>query len=381
MQNLRCFFPGDLTFALRHDKLEKDYPRRQFVMKFLRLMALILVLLTLTVPALGETTTIRITCTGDVMPGSNDLVRVEDFAFQRYIEKYGYGYPFEKMQVLFANDDITLINLECVLNDDAPASTSRLRFRGPTDYAKILTAGSIEVANLANNHYSDYGKEAHLSTIAALESEGVKYCGSTEYGNYACYMDVKGIRVGFVGVLPLYYKDNAAKVDKLFKDLKAAGCQVIIASLHCGAEYNDTHGNIHDKYGKNLAKLGANIVIGNHPHVPQGFNVFNGVTQIYSLGNSSFGGNTGVDEVLRCIQGSVAQFELTFEDGVYKGHQMTIWPIHISGTSPENNYQPVLVEGDAAQVVMKKIQKDTSFKIKPYVDGQGAVQDFVPWGK
>ena len=96
MQNLRCFFPDDLTFSLRHDKLEKDYPRRQFVMKFLRLMALILVLLTLTMPALGETTTIRITCAGDVMPGSNDLVRVEDFAFQHYIEKYGYGMVCEE---------------------------------------------------------------------------------------------------------------------------------------------------------------------------------------------------------------------------------------------------------------------------------------------
>ena len=60
---------------------------------------------------------------------------------------------------------------------------------------------------------------------------------------------------------------------------------------------------------------------------------------------------------------------------------MTIWPIHISGVSPENNYQPVLVEGDEAQAVMKRIQKDTSFKLKPYVDGQGAVQDFVPWKK
>ena len=30
---------------------------------------------------------------------------------------------------------------------------------------------------------------------------------------------------------------------------------------------------------------------------------------------------------------------------------------------------------------MKKLQKDTAFKLNPYVDGQGAVQDFVPWTK
>ncbi|MBE5787442.1 MAG: CapA family protein [Clostridiales bacterium] len=348
-------------------------------MKFLRFLMIFVLLMTVTFSALGEKQIITLTCTGDFLPGSNDRIKNEDFAFQRYIEKYGYGYPFEKLQNLFANDDITLVNLECVLNDDAAESKSRFAFRGPTDYANIFPACSIEVANLANNHYSDFGKAAHQSTIKALESVGVKYCSSTEYGDYGCYVEVKGVRIGFVGVLPLYHKDHAKKVEKVCRDLQAEGCQVIVASLHCGTEYNTTHGNIHDSYAKKLKNYGVNIIVGNHPHVPQGIHVFDGITQIYSLGNASFGGNTGVDEELRVIQGTIAQFALHFEDGQYVGHQLTLWPIHISGVSPENNYQPVLVEGEEAQVVMKKIQKDTDFKLKPYVDGQGAVQDFVPW--
>lgn len=329
--------------------------------------------------ALGETQVITLTCTGDTLLGSNDKVRGEPYAFQRYIEKNGYGYPFEKLQSLLAADDITLVNLECVLNDDAPAQTSRFCFRGPTDYAAILPAGSIEVANLANNHSGDYGKEGYLSTIAALDAAGVKYCGSTEFGNYGCYVEVKGIRIGFVGVLPLHHKDHPEDLEKCCRELKEAGCQVIVASLHCGTEYNTTHGNIHDSYAKKLRPLGVNIIIGNHPHVPQGVSVSNGVTQIYSLGNAAFGGNTGVDETVHCIQSTLAQFALTFEDGQYVGHQLTLWPIHISGVSPENNYQPVLVTGDEAQAVMRRVQKDTDFRLKPYVDGQGAVQDFVPW--
>lgn len=350
-------------------------------MKYLRALLIGLMLVMMASSALAETQVITLTCTGDFMPGSNDRVKHEEFAFQRYIEKYGYGYPFEKLQGLFAEDDITLVNLECVLNDDAADSTSRLRFRGPTEYAQILKECSIEVANLANNHYSDYGKDAHQSTLQALEGVGVKYCGSTEYGDWGCYVEVDGIRIGFAGVLPLYHKDHAKKVEQVFKDLKAEGCQVIVASLHCGAEYNAIHGSIHDSYAKKLKNYGANLIIGNHPHVPQGINVFDGITQIYSLGNASFGGNTGVDEEVRCIQATIAQFQLHFEDGQYTGHQLTIWPIHISGTSPENNYQPVLVEGDQAQKVMNMVQKDTAFRLKPYVDGQGAVQDFVPWKK
>ena len=349
-------------------------------MRKLTILALFLLLMALNLPqALAQRQVVTLTCTGDALLGSNDPVSRTEYAFQRYIEKYGYEYPFAKLQGLFANDDITLVNLECVFNDDAPAQTSRYSFRGPTAYAGILTQGSIEVANLANNHSADYGRAGFASTLQALEDAGVRYCGTTAFGNYTYIWEKDGIKIGFVGLIPLYYEKNEKEIKKYFQALKDEGCQVIVASLHCGKEYNTIHGNIHDKYGGMLRKYGANIIIGNHPHVPQGVNVVNGVTQLYSLGNASFGGNTGVDEAVHCLQSYVAQFELTFEDGVYTGHQLTIWPIHISGVSPENNYQPVLVSGDDAQAVMKRIQKDTRFQLSPYVEGQGAVQPFVPF--
>ena len=349
------------------------------------LLALLLGLGT-AVPALAETTVVRVTCMGDVMLGSNDRVKEQDYAIQRYIEAYGYEYPFAELLPLTAHDDITLVNLECVFNSTEPDSLSQLRFRAPEEYVQALTAGSIEVVNLANNHFSDFGKAAHETTVQALDAAGIRYCGSTEYGSYACYVDVKGVRVGFVGVIPLWYKEKPRDTQKCFQELKDAGCQVIIASLHCGKEYNETHGSIHNTYFNNLQPLGANIIVGTHPHVPQGVYVSKGVTQVYSLGNSVFGGNTGIHdgrnpESIQYVGGMAATFDLYFEDGVYTGHQMTLWPIHFSGTLPENNYQPVLVEGEDAQKIMRRVQNDTAFPLNPYVDGEGAVQDFVPWNK
>lgn len=341
----------------------------------------LMLVLALAAPAFAETTVVRLTCTGDVMLGCNDRVRDQDYSIRHYIDQYGFAYPFEKLQVLIGQDDITLSNMECVFNSTEPDSTSRLRFRAPETYVQALVEGSIEVVNLANNHFSDFGKAAHDTTVRTLDAAGVKYCGCTEYGSYACYVDVKGVRIGFVGVIPLWHKDHARDTERCFQQLKDAGCQVIVASLHCGTEYNETHGNIHDSYGSMLRANGANIIIGNHPHVPQGVSVKDGVTQIYSLGNNVFGGNTGVDEEIHYLGSTVAAFDLYFEDGVYIGHQMTLWPIHISGAAPENNYQPVLVEGEDAQRIMRRIQKDTEFTLNPYVDGQGAVQDFVPWNK
>ena len=233
------------------------------------LLLTVIFLLFLPVFALAQTQTITLTCIGDTLLGSNDLVSVEDYAFQRYIEKFGYGYPFEKLQSLLASDDITLANFECVLNDDAPAQKSRYSFRGPTDYVNILTQGSIEVVNLANNHSGDYGQEGFDSTISALESAGVLYGGSIEYGEYTCIWEQDGIKIGFFGLLPLYYKDHHDEVAASVQALKDAGCQVIIASVHAGMEYRDVHGDMQYRYGRIARSLGANIVVGTHPTFPR----------------------------------------------------------------------------------------------------------------
>ncbi|MDD6051903.1 MAG: CapA family protein [Clostridiales bacterium] len=352
-----------------------------------RMLALLLALL-LPVAALAETQIITITCTGDTTLGSNKRVSDKPYAYQRYIEQYGYDYPFAGIRSLTENDDITLVNLEGVLYTPKEMSPSRYAFCAPEDYVNILTAGSVEVVNLANNHTLDYQQAGYQATVAALDAAGVKYCGETEFGRDLCWFDFDNdVRIGFIGVVPSYYSKNQEKVQKDFQKLRDAGCDVIIASMHAGKEDNPTHSDMTTRYRKICMANGAHIVVGNHPHVPQGLWVEKGVTTLHSLGNFSFGGNTGVDEYLYCDVSLVAQIQLHFEDGVYIGHQVTLYPIRITGAEAGtgmnkgrvNNYQPVLLSGEEAQAVMKRVQKDTEFRLNPYVDGQGAVQDFVPW--
>lgn len=355
-----------------------------------RIFALLLCLMLLPIAALAEEQIITITCTGDTTLGSNKRVQTKFYeaSYQYYIEQNGYTWPFAGIKHLTENDDITLVNLEGVLHMPEELSTSRFAFNGPADYAKILSEGSVEIVNLANNHIGDYLQEGYDSTIAALDAEGIKYCGDTDHGRELYWFDFDNdVRIGFIGLLPSYRGKNPAKVEQDFQKLKDAGCDVIVASIHCGVEGQATHSQMTDTYRKLATALGAHIVVGTHPHVPQGLWVEKGVTTLHSLGNFSFGGNTGVDEYLYCDTGLVAQIHLHFEDGVYTGHHVTLWPVRITGEAlgtgmdggRANNYQPVLVEGEEAQAIMKKVQKDTAFKLNPYVDGQGAVQDFVPW--
>ena len=339
----------------------------------------------------GDVQIITITCTGDTTLGSSKRVQTKyaKHSIQAYVEKNGYGYPFDGIRHLTETDDITLVNLEGVLYEPKELSTSRLVFNGPKDFAKILTEGSVEIVNLANNHTDDYGKQGYQSTIEALNAEGIAYSGDTKFGRELFWFDFENdVRIGFIGLLPAYRGENPEKVEQDFKKLKQAGCDVIIASIHAGVEGQATLSQMTDTYRKLAMNLGAHIVVGTHPHVPQGLWVEKGVTTLHSLGNFSFGGNTGVDEELYSPESIIAQIDLHFEGGEYIGHQVTIWPIMTTGTNPgsgmgkkgyANDYRPILVDGEKAQEIMKKVQKDTTFKLNPYVDGQGAVQEFVPW--
>ena len=356
-----------------------------------RIFALLLCLMLLPIAALAEEQIITITCTGDTTLGSNKRVQTKFYeaSYQYYIEQNGYAWPFAGIKHLTENDDITLVNLEGVLHMPEELSTSRFAFNGPADYAKILSEGSVEIVNLANNHIGDYLQEGYDSTIAALDAEGIKYCGDTDHGRELYWFDFDNdVRIGFIGLLPSYRGKNPAKLEQDFQKLKDAGCDVIVASIHCGVEGQATHSQMTDTYRKRAMALGAHIVVGTHPHVPQGLWVEKGVTTLHSLGNFSFGGNTGVNEELYSPESIIAQIDLHFQEGRYIGHQVTIWPIMTTGTAEgsgmngkgyANDYRPILVEGELAQEIMKKVQKDTTFPLNPYVDGQGAVQDFVPW--
>ena len=88
------------------------------------------------------------------------------------------------MRHILSKDDLSVINLEGVLKDDrAGREEGKLHwFRGPTKFAKILPAGSIELAGLANNHVRDYGNPGRRST-KALEDSGIPYFG---YGELVC---------------------------------------------------------------------------------------------------------------------------------------------------------------------------------------------------
>lgn len=258
-----------------------------------------------------------------------------------------YDLPFQNVANIFKADDFTLVNLEgAFTNLDTPAE-KEYRFKGPPEYAKILTAGGIECVSLANNHTSDYGKEGLNDTMQALDAEGVSYA----YHETTClYTTDRGL---VIGVYAAYYI-NEPDISRNIAYLKDNGADVIIAAFHWGIERSYEPSANQISYARIAIDNGADIVVGHHPHVLQKIEYYNGKPILYSLGNFSFGGNRNPPDKDTVI----VQLNVTKEpNGTVICGDLNIIPCSISSVANRNDYcpTPLAEDSDAYKRVLKKL--------------------------
>ena len=354
--------------------------RRRKLKRFLTFLAVCILLLLFSLPhALGETKQLKITFLGDCTVGGEDRLREKDYSFDAYLKQKGYAYFFKKVKSIIGKDDLTVANLEGVLFDSDWGKVKKTyNFRGLTKYTKVLTAGSVECVNVANNHTMDYGVSGLKSTVSALSKAGVAWYGCNDVYRKTWVFQKNGIKIGFLGMEISYWVRNEDIIEKKVKLLRDEGCQVVVGAYHGGSEYYRKHNGSQEKIAHAMVDAGCNLVIGHHPHVLQGIEVYKNATICYSLGNFMFGGNAQFKRG-RALYTALFQFAFSFdENNKYLGQRLTIYPAYTSGHTDYNDYQPRLVTGKEAKKVMKTIQDDTSFKLKAYVKGKGAVQNYVP---
>ena len=293
---------------------------------------------------------------GDCTLGTDETFDY-DTSLNAYYENYGADYFLQNVKDIFSADDLTIANFEGTLTDSDEREDKTFAFKAPASYASILTGGSVEAVNTANNHSHDYGEQSFDDTLAALDDAGIVHFGYDE----TAVMDVKGIKVGLVGIYELYdhlereqqLKDNIAKV-------KADGAQLIVAIFHWGNETETVPDSNQTTLGRIAIDEGADLVCGHHPHVLQGIETYKGRNIVYSLGNFCFGGNSSPSDMDTMI------YQQTFTidaDGVKKDNVTNIIPCSISSAAYDgyNNYQPTPAEGDEATRILGKINERSSW--------------------
>lgn len=293
---------------------------------------------------------------GDCTLGTDETFDY-DTSLNAYYENYGADYFLQNVKDIFSTDDLTIANFEGTLTDSDEREDKTFAFKAPASYASILTGGSVEAVNTANNHSHDYGDQSFDDTLAALDDAGIVHFGYDE----TAVMDVKGIKVGLVGIYELYdhlereqqLKDNIAKV-------KADGAQLIVVIFHWGNETETVPDSSQTTLGRIAIDEGADLVCGHHPHVLQGIETYKGRNIVYSLGNFCFGGNSSPSDMDTMI------YQQTFTidaDGVKKDNVTNIIPCSISSAAYDgyNNYQPTPAEGDEATRILGKINERSSW--------------------
>ncbi len=249
------------------------------------------------------------------------------------IPRYGPEAVFSRVRHRTTAADLFIINLESPLTDEGqPHPCKEYVFRGsPQNVAGLVYAG-VDIATLANNHMSDYGDRGLEETIEVLNAANITHCGAgmTEYfALQPAFKTVKGVRIGVLSFCNRTGRDDNARPyldagydkagyayfsrDNIIKTVpKADGqCDFLVVSVHAGQEYATVPMNVDPSnlyppwHEENLVyrppvdsatrelshlaiDLGADLVIQHHPHVLQGFEIYNGVFIASSLGNFAF---------------------------------------------------------------------------------------------
>lgn len=310
-------------------------------------------------------TTVTISATGDCALGALQYHEYSG-SFHSYYDSYGETYFFDNFNEIFSSDDVTLINLECVFTTAEDRVEKTFNIKGPMGYAGILKSSSIEAVSMGNNHTQDYGPESTVDTKNALDAAGVLYAIND---TIAYYTTEQGMVVAMVSanITGAGNKRDQYLLDGV-EEARNQGADVVIACCHWGIEKDNYPNDYQQNLGHALIDKGADLVVGNHPHVLQGVEEYNGKMILYSLGNFSFGANRNPADKDTVVY----QQTFTFVDGILQSDiDAKIIPARISGHDSYNDYQPALANETQAGKIIQRMNEYSKSYSNVYFDEQG----------
>jgi len=297
--------------------------------------------------------TIKLSFTGDMMLASfKDSYSAG--GFKEYAEKYPAEYFLEKVKHIFEADDFTTVNLENVFSDrkltEVEKWTERAYwYKSSTKNVNILTCASVEGVSLANNHVNDYGTQGYTDTLKTVTDAGLA-CGIEDR---IIYYEKNGYRIAVIchGLWGEWQADDIIKYIRVAEE----NSDYQIVFYHGGKEKVHEPDAWRIKASRKLVDYGADLVLGNHPHVLQPREIYNGAEILYSLGNFCYGGNRRPENRTMIYQMELTVNERSLE---LKKQESTIIPCYVY-TDTYNNYQPA--------VIMDEEEKQ---KVLDFIDGK-----------
>ena len=223
-----------------------------------------------------------------------------------HVARHGDGdwrFPWHFVADRFSSADLVFLNHEGVMSDVGKDAGGLYSFNFPLAALDGLLFAGVDVVSLANNHSFDWGGVALCDTKRRLNSRGVGVvgagCSYTEANAPYVHVFNDGSSVGFLGYTSFYPSGVAGETHPGISDYALENMQksitalrervdLIFVSLHWGEEYQLQSNVGQQRIARALIDVGADAVIGHHPHVIQEVEEYNGGWIFYSLGNFIF---------------------------------------------------------------------------------------------
>ena len=277
-----------------------------------------------------------------------------------YVNENGVHYPFDSTRAELTSADIAIANLEAPLTDSGERfEDKKFTFKVPPHFVEGIAGAGIDVVTMANNHIVDFGCQGLMNTLDILSDAGIKACGAGANRHQACaptFMDVNNVRVAFVGFSMTYPDDFWATTDNcgtcypteelLFEVISECERQAdfTVASFHWGSEKSIRPKQYQVEFGRKAIDFGADLVLGHHPHVLQGLEIYKGKLIAYSLGNYVFASYSNVARTSIILRTKIDAGGLVLAK---------LSPINVHNAVI--NFQPQQLEGLAIRAVLDEL--------------------------
>lgn len=219
------------------------------------------------------------------------------------------GIISEYIEQEMVSADMTMINNEFPFSTRGTQHPDKqFTFRVDPVYVSALQDMGVDVASLANNHALDYGTEALLDSFTTLDNAGIPYVGAgetKERAEEAIFIEAGGRTVGVLSasrVIPvvewnietrqpgLFCTYDSTRLVQRIQEIEDQ-CDYVVVFVHWGIEREAYPEDYQHNLAKQYIDAGADLVVGNHSHVPQGIEYYKGVPIVYCLGNFIFNPN------------------------------------------------------------------------------------------
>lgn len=257
-----------------------------------------------------------------VEPGKTRIVFAGDILFDSHyaimasLLKRGQGIEggiSEDLLSIMRSADIFMVNNEFpYTTGGVPTAGKKFTFRADPKYASWLFDMGADLVSLANNHAYDYGEVSLTDTLDTLESIGMPYVGAGRNLDEAVKpvsFLANGKKITFVSAtqiertLPPDTKGATETKPGVFRCLEIgtllevisaakADSDFVIVYVHWGTEGTDKLDRWQQEQAPQIAAAGADLIIGDHPHVLQPIGYQGDIPVVYSLGNYLFNSKT-----------------------------------------------------------------------------------------